>query len=88
MCRRQKLKLQATDYFILIALFFLCNELVPITIMDALEIKAEKQKRFRTPLQKMIPILVISEEDWALYRKVFAPTHNSQLLPQRNEWGG
>lgn len=56
--------------------------------MDALEIKAEKQKRFRTPLQKMIPILVISEEDWALYRKVFAPTHNSQLLPQRNEWGG
>ena len=69
MCRRQGLKLKATDYVILTAFISACVELSVVTVMDALEMKGEKEAD--KPLEKMVPILALSDYDVVLYKKVF-----------------
>jgi hypothetical protein len=75
-CRRQRLKMKATDYLILVALVCVCTEPGLETVLDLLEMKGEKQVDPNDPVEKYIPIVALSAEDLALYLKVCRPICN------------
>ena len=70
------MRFKVADFLIMIAFVFVVVELAVLTVLDVLEMKAEKLVDPNNLYQTLFPLTALNDKDWSRYMKVFTPRYS------------